>query len=214
MERRDFLKRAAQGAFAVPAAASLGNFGLAQTAKPAKAPTNGTHATAEAHAGPKVTINVKDLGATGDGKTKDTLALQLAIDRCAALGGGEVVVPAGDYATGGLALRSDVTLRIEDGASLLGSGDMADYPVTEVRWEGRWIKGYSAFISAVDAENVGIAGPGEIVASDAIRGRVERPSGMRLPRCLNLRIAATCAWRIALPARRVCGRFIPCIART
>ncbi|MFZ2022711.1 MAG: glycoside hydrolase family 28 protein [Terracidiphilus sp.] len=194
MERRDFLKRAAQGAFAVPAAASLGNFGLAQTAKPAKAPTNGTHATAEAHAGPKVTINVKDLGATGDGKTKDTLALQLAIDRCAALGGGEVVVPAGDYATGGLALRSDVTLRIEDGASLLGSGDMADYPVTEVRWEGRWIKGYSAFISAVDAENVGIAGPGEIVASDAIRGRVERPSGMRLPalleftNCRNVRV--------------------------
>ena len=47
----------------------------------------------------------------GDGKTKDTLALQQTIDRCAVLGGGEVVVPAGDYATGALVLRSNVLLR-------------------------------------------------------------------------------------------------------
>jgi polygalacturonase len=129
----------------------------------------------------KVTLNVRDLGATGDGKSSDTLALQLTIDRCAVLGGGEVVVPAGDYATGALLLRSNVLLRIEDGASVQGSGDMAAYPITEVRWEGRWIKGYSALISAADSENVGITGPGKILASDAIRGRVERSTGMRLP---------------------------------
>ena len=104
------------------------------------------------------------------------------------------MVPAGDYATGALVLRSNVMLRIEEGASLLGSGDMADYPVTEVRWEGRWIKGYGAFISAMDAENIGIAGPGKIIASDAIRGRVDRTTGMRLPalleftNCRNVRV--------------------------
>ncbi len=135
--------------------------------------------------GPKASLNVRDQGVAGDGKTKDTAALQLTIDRCAALGGGEVVVPAGDYATGALRLKSDVLLRIEDGASLLGSGDMADYPVTEVRWEGRWIKGYSALISGVDGENLGITGPGKIVASDAIKGRVERATGMRLPALLE-----------------------------
>ena len=102
--------------------------------------------------------------------------------------------PAGDYATGALELRSNVTLRIDDGASLLGSGDMADYPITEVRWEGRWIKGYGAFISATDAENIGITGPGKIIASDAIRGRVNRTTGMRLPalleftNCRNVRV--------------------------
>jgi polygalacturonase len=141
-----------------------------------------------------VSLSVKDYGVTGDGKTKDTLALQLVIERCSLLGGGEVVFPAGDYATGALELRSNVTLRIEDGASLLGSGDMADYPVTQVRWEGRWIKGYGAFISATDAENIGITGPGKIIASDAIRGRVNRATGMRLPalleftNCRNVRV--------------------------
>ena len=57
-------------------------------------------------------------------------------------------MPAGDYLTGALALRSGVVLRIEDGASLLGSPDMADYPMAQVRWEGHWTKGYLGFISA------------------------------------------------------------------
>ena len=179
VRRRDFLRTAARSALAAPVAASLNKLGLAQTAK-AGAP-HGAKGQAVTHAGPKVTLNVRDLGATGDGKSSDTLALQLTIDRCAVLGGGEVVVPAGDYATGALLLRSNVLLRIEDGASLQGSGDMAAYPITEVRWEGRWIKGYSALISAVDSENVGITGPGRVLASDAIRGRVERSTGMRLP---------------------------------
>ena len=101
---------------------------------------------------------------------------------------------AGDYATGALELRSNVTLRIEDGASLLGSGDMAEYPVAMVRWEGRWIKGYSAFLSAVDGDNIGIAGPGKIVGNPAIRGRVDRATGLRLPalmeftNCRNVRV--------------------------
>jgi polygalacturonase len=77
---------------------------------------------------------------------------------------------------------------------LLGSGDMADYPIAEVRWEGRWIKGYGAFISAIDGENIGITGPGKIMASEAIKGRVERATGMRLPalleftNCRNVRV--------------------------
>ena len=194
VDRRNFLKTAAYGAVTAPVAAGLNNLGWGQTAKPAPKPAAATRPAAAAHAGPTVTLNVKNYGATGDGKTKDTLALQLTIERCSLLGGGEVVVPAGDYATGALALRSNVTLRIEDGASLLGSGDMADYPTTQVRWEGRWIKGYGAFISATDAENIGIMGPGKIIASDAIRGRVNRTTGMRLPalleftNCRNVRV--------------------------
>lgn len=128
-----------------------------------------------------ISLNVRDYGAKGDGATKDTLALQLTIERCAAFGGGEVVVPAGDYLTGALALRSNVVLRIEKDASLLGSPDMADYPLAQVRWEGRWIKGYIGFISAVDAENIGITGAGKITGSPAVRGRVQRSTGLRLP---------------------------------
>ena len=185
MERRIFLKAAVQSALAAPVATSFSRLGLAQAAKaPGTLPAH-PHPAKVAQAGPKVTLNVKDYGATGDGKTNDTLALQLTIERCAMLGGGEVVIPAGDYATGALMLRSNVLLHIEEGASLLGSGEMADYPIAEVRWEGRWIKGYSAFISAIDSENLGIIGPGKIVASPAIRGRIDRTTGMRLPALLE-----------------------------
>jgi Glycosyl hydrolases family 28 len=176
IKRRDFLRGAAQGALAAPALTSLGNLAVAQDAKPAH-----ERAAAPVRTAPKVTLHARDYGATGDGKTKDGPALQQTIERCAVLGGGEVVVAAGDYLTGALVLRSNVTLRMEQGASLLGSGDMADYPLTQVRWEGRWIKGYSALISAEDGDNIGIGGPGRIVGSAEIRGRVERPTGLRLP---------------------------------
>src|SRR5882672_10538481 len=63
-----------------------------------------------------LTLNVRDFGATGDGKTKDTAAIQQAIDRAHVLGGGEVVVPPGDYLSGAIALRSNTTLRLEKGA--------------------------------------------------------------------------------------------------
>ena len=126
---------------------------------------------------PKVHLNVRDLGAKGDGSTKDTLALQQTLDRANLLGGGEVLVPAGENLTGALILRSNTTLHVEEGASLLGSPDIADYPLTQVRWEGRWIKGYGAFLSANDAQNVSIIGKGKIIASPAIKGRVIHADG-------------------------------------
>jgi polygalacturonase len=194
VQRRDFLRSMAKSVLAAPVAASLDAAGLAQQAKPARREDRGRQLQAAARTAPKVTLNVKDVGAAGDGKSDDTLPVQQTIDRCAVLGGGEVVVPAGDYSTGALVLRSNVTLRVEQGASLLGSADMAAYPLTQVRWEGRWIKGYSAFISAVDGDNIGITGPGKIVGSQAIRGRVDRKTGLRLPalieftNCRNVRL--------------------------
>ena len=135
------------------------------------------HSSIPATPKPTVLLNVRDLGATGDGKTKDTLAIQQALDRCNVLGGGEVRVPAGDYLTAALVLRSNTTLRLDEGASLMGSPDIADYPMTQVRWEGRWIKGYGAFISAQNADNITIIGKGKIIASPEIKGRVVRADG-------------------------------------
>lgn len=179
--RRTFLKKAAQGLASLPLLAALPASLEAQT--PAKEHTKKKLAAAPAK--PTVHLNVRDFGAVGDGKTKDTLAIQQTLDRCSVLGGGEVLVPAGQYLTGALELRSNTLLRVDADASLLGSPDMADYPLSQVRWEGRWIKGYIGFISAMDADNIGIVGPGKIIGSDAVVGRVNRKTGLRLPALLE-----------------------------
>jgi hypothetical protein len=195
IERRSFLKVATQTLLAVPAVSALSRFAEGQQAPAAKPAHPPAHAiAAKAPVRPTVKLNVRDYGAIGDGKTKDTLAIQQTIERCSVFGGGEVVVPAGDYLTGALVLRSGITLRVEDGATLNGSTEMMDYPLAQVRWEGHWVKGYNGFISATDAENVGIAGPGKIVGNPTLRGRVERSTGLRYPaliefnNCRNVRV--------------------------
>src|SRR6185503_1070321 len=82
----------------------------------------------------RLALNIRDFGATGNGVTKDTAAIQSALDRCGVLGGGEVLFPAGTYLSGAIALRSNTTLRFAEGAIISGSPDFADYPLTQVRW--------------------------------------------------------------------------------
>jgi polygalacturonase len=138
-------------------------------------------AAASAQSGRKLTLNVRDFGAVGDGKTKDTAAIQQAVDRCSVLGGCEVLVPAGEYLTGAVALRSNTTLRLERGATILGSPDFADYPVTQVRWEGKWIQGRVGLIYAIDARHIGVVGPGRIVGNAALGGRPTPENPLRHP---------------------------------
>ena len=68
--------------------------------------------------------NVRDFGAIGDGKTLNTQTIQKAIDECAGAGGGTVYFPSGTYKAGSLYLKSNITLFISTGATLLGSKDM------------------------------------------------------------------------------------------
>ncbi|MER7336105.1 MULTISPECIES: glycoside hydrolase family 28 protein [unclassified Micromonospora] len=72
--------------------------------------------------------DIRDHGAKGDRTTLNSTAIQDTIDAAAAAGGGVVYVPPGTFLTGGLALKSNVTLHLEAGATLLGSPDLADYP--------------------------------------------------------------------------------------
>jgi polygalacturonase len=130
---------------------------------------------------PSLRLNVRDFGARGDGTTNDTAPMQQAIDRCAVLGGGEVLVPAGGYVTGALALRSHTLLRLDKDAAILGTPNLADYPVTQVRWEGKWIQGHVGLVYAVDASGVGVSGPGRIVGNPAVGGRPTANSPLRRP---------------------------------
>lgn len=73
------------------------------------------------------TYDVHDYGAVGDGKSKDTAAIQSAIDTCSASGGGRVLVAPGIYLSATLWLKSRVELHLSHGAEILGSPDLADY---------------------------------------------------------------------------------------
>jgi len=105
--------------------------------------------------------NVRDFGAAGDGRHKDTAALQAAIDSCAKGGGGTVIVPPGRYLIGSLSLRSHITLDIGPGAVLAGSEDPADYPLRDnVYGGGR--KYLSSLIYADGVEDITLTGRGTI----------------------------------------------------
>ncbi len=115
---------------------------------------------------PKSSVfNVRDFGATGDGTNKDTAALQKAFDACAANGFGEVLVPPGNYLIGSVQMRGHTSLKLEKGSVITGSADVDDYPMTDVRWEGRWEPGRRGLIYATNADDVMIFGPGMIEGS-------------------------------------------------
>jgi len=102
--------------------------------------------------------DARRMGAKADGVTKDTKAIQAAIDDCANAGGGTVRLIGGTFLTGPILLKSNITLEIEKGAVLLGSPDRADYPmVTFARNQT-----VQPLVSAVNAKNVAIVGEGTI----------------------------------------------------
>ncbi|AUG07672.1 glycosyl hydrolase family 28 protein [Pseudomonas sp. S09G 359] len=72
-------------------------------------------------------FDVKKYGAKGDGSHLDTLAIQNAIDACTV--GCKVLLPKGIYKSGALYLKSNMTLEIAEGATLLGSERAEDYPL-------------------------------------------------------------------------------------
>lgn len=97
-------------------------------------------------------------GAKGDGRTKDTQAIQSAIDACAAKGGGTVRLSKGTFLTGPVQLKSHITFEIVSGATLLGSADKADYPEAKELRE----PSVEPLISAKDAIDITIQGGGTI----------------------------------------------------
>jgi polygalacturonase len=108
-------------------------------------------------------FDVRDFGAKGDGITIDTEAMQGAIDACEKEGG-VVLVPAGVFVIGTVELKSNVTLRLSAKGKLLGSPNIKDYHA------GRGVppgNGNIVMLSAAEAENVTIEGPGTIDGNGA-----------------------------------------------
>ena len=94
-----------------------------------------------------------DFGAKADSVTLNSSAIQKAIDTANANGGGIVLVPKGVYLSGSIELKSNVSIHLEKGATLLGSTNPLDYHGLN-RWK--------ALILADGQTNIGISGEGII----------------------------------------------------
>ena len=130
----------------------------------------------------KNTIAAGDCGAAGDGYTDDTQAIQTAIDRVNAAGGGKVVLKGDEsefgkrYVVTSLKLKSNVELYIGKGAMLLQSKRAADYAYTvtyghditlpNAYWTHASLCKNYPLIYAENAENVKITGEGKIRTDD------------------------------------------------
>ena len=106
------------------------------------------------------TLNVRDFGACGDKSNNDAPAIQKAIDACHAKGGGTVALPPGDYLSGMIRLRSHVTLRLENGATLWASPHESDY--VRSAHVGRGVKVIYYLLVAEDQEHIALEGDGVI----------------------------------------------------
>lgn len=98
---------------------------------------------------------VTEFGAKGDGITLNTSIIQKAIDYINANGGGRLIFSNGVFMTGSIYLKSDVTLHIEENATLLGSINTFDYI------KDKYI-GWMSMIFAIKQNNIGITGKGTI----------------------------------------------------
>jgi hypothetical protein len=106
--------------------------------------------------------DVKQYGAKGDGVTKDTAAIQAAIDDCATTGG-EVLLEGGVFLSGMIVLASHITLDVDASATLLGSQDVADYPDRDPPVVNTQLSNCKkALVYAESANDVHIQGSGTI----------------------------------------------------
>ena len=106
---------------------------------------------------------ITKFGAAANGKADCTEAFAKAIEACNKAGGGRVVVPAGEFLTGAIHLKSNVNLHVAKNATIKFSQDPKKYlPVVFTRWEGMELMGYSAFIYAFEQKNIAITGEGII----------------------------------------------------
>ena len=107
-------------------------------------------------------LSVVTAGAIGDGLTLNTVAIQKAIDSLATNGGGTLVIPKGEFLSGAIYLKPGVNLRLNPGAVLKGSTNIADYPEQMTRIEGHFEVWIPALLNASNVDHLRITGEGTI----------------------------------------------------
>ncbi|GAA3783970.1 glycoside hydrolase family 28 protein [Flavobacterium ginsengiterrae] len=107
-------------------------------------------------------INILKEGGNNKG-IKCTQAIQNAIEKASKNGGGTIFFPAGEYLTGALTLKSNITIHLDSGALLKFSENFDDFlPYVEMRYEGIVMKSFQPLFYAKDQQNITITGRGVI----------------------------------------------------
>ena len=128
-------------------------------------------------------FNVRDYGATGDGKTLDTPAINKAIEAASAAGGGVVRLPAGTYLSFSIHLRSRVTLQLEAGCRLLAATPAEGFGAYDAAEPNEWgdkflyqdfghSHWHNSLLWGENLEDVTILGPG-LIHGEGLRRAVE-----------------------------------------
>ena len=103
-----------------------------------------------------------DYGVLAGSTEVQTRQIQAVIDRCAQEGGGVVVVPTGTFKTGALFFKQGTHLHLSEGAVLLGSDRIIDFPILTTRIEGETCKYFAALVNAEGLNGFTITGKGTI----------------------------------------------------
>lgn len=110
----------------------------------------------------KDTFNILNYGAVADGLTLNSLAINKAIEACAAKGGGVVEIPRGSFVTGPIIMKSNINLHLDQGALIIYTADFNQYPLVASTFEGVEAARCQSPFTAENLENIAITGSGII----------------------------------------------------
>ena len=136
-----------------------------------------------------IQLVVTDFGAVGDGKTLNTVSIQKAIDEAASKGGGVVVIPKGRFLTGALFFKPGTHLHVSEDGMLLGSDDIANFPIMPSRMEGRSIDYFPAVVNAYGVDGFTITGKGTIDGNGLKYWETFWQRRAENPKCTNLEVS-------------------------
>ncbi|MES2476410.1 MAG: glycoside hydrolase family 88 protein [Verrucomicrobiota bacterium] len=167
---------------------------------------------------PSREFSIANFGAAADGKSDSSEAIAKAIAAASEAGGGRIVVPAGEYITGPIHLKSRIELHLDGGATLKFKTDPDAYlPVVRTFFEGMECYNYSPLIYAYEAEDIAVTGEGTLdgQASDdnwwAWKGvnAKKLTVGMKIQNVARLRLAEMVAEGMPVEQRRFgAGSFL------
>jgi len=145
-------------------------------------------------------FNVKQYGAVGNGKNLDSKAINLAIDAASAKGGGTVFLPAGSYLCGSIRLKSNISLYLDQGATIIAADvsaesdyDEEEHAVNTIYQDSGHSHFHNSLIWGENLHDISILGQGTIwgkgLYHDYVKSKQSANKAIALYFCRNVNIS-------------------------